>query len=62
MANESPEARKKRLAERKRVDEYYAKGQRERAAAKKPDPPATRARDENQTGVQRMVKFFQGKW
>lgn len=34
MAEESPRARAARLAERKRVDEYYAKRQRERMAAR----------------------------
>ena len=36
MAQESPKARAARLAERKRVNDKYAKGQAERAAAKRP--------------------------
>ena len=64
MAQETPKAKASRLAERKRVDESYAKGIRERAASRKPvaktkSAPAKKD-PAKQTGVERMVSFFRG--
>jgi hypothetical protein len=65
MAEESPEARKSRLAERKRVDEHYSKGQKQRAAgkAKKMQQTSAPAKKDpaKQSGFERMSSFFKGE-
>lgn len=64
MAEESPEARKKRIAERKRVDEHYSKGQKQRAAGKsksKSNQSSSGKKDaRSQSGLERLGSFFQG--